>query len=336
MTTFLSLLHLHNNNERGWETEFEGWTPTTVEKFPFTATSAGDFYVFHCLFQDKQSTAILINQNSLSRVVLESSRFANVDALGTTQGAALEAHNSACIVTKCCVEKCSCASSVISAIFAYIEAPANTDKVIFRENTISNSGYSEMYFDYSGCANYIQKGTATISNLNVSKANVKRVSGLYFLGTSDQKGTISQCEFVDTVSSDSSNGYTVFLGNQNRNFEITNCNFLRQDVGYVLRLYGVSFVINGCSFIKGTSDFIVRTNSPTVSITGSYIDPLFTIPDWASSIITDSQSQFTNIIPTFNMNACIETPSLLITFQKNNPYFFENVPKKYQILFRFH
>ena len=36
-----------------WDSVFEDWNPTTPEKYPFTSSTEGDFYITHCVFEDK-------------------------------------------------------------------------------------------------------------------------------------------------------------------------------------------------------------------------------------------------------------------------------------------
>ena len=324
MSALLSLLIINRNRQQGWETEFEGWNPT-IEQLPFTSTTAGDFYICHCFFQDTGKGAILINHETTSRVVLERSLFRNLDTSDSARGCVIDASNASCIISNCYAENCINTKDQNSASFAYI-LNNEWDKVTFQQNSLINSGrvillpdYPE-FDDFSGTGNLISAGSVTIKTFNFTKCSGYRASAICFLGQTSEKATVSMCSFIECFATPYSistsippdQSVTVFYGNRGREFETLQCNFIDCSSKYILYAFS-HIVIEGCSFSSSKSQNLVYIDTNqgetdvSLIISQSYIDT--SISTKSSFTISDSHTLFTNVIPTFDLNV-IFTPDV--------------------------
>ena len=297
--------------QKEWDSVFEDWNPKTPEKYPFTSSTEGDFYITHCVFEDKSSCAITISTTNPSRIVLETSYFSNIQAI-TADACALSATNAGCVITKCCISSSADGASTIASSFTSVHASTSTQPLIYRENSVFNCGYFSLLEQYSGTCNYIEKGEVTIETFNITQSSSYRGSAFYFSGVPTTKATISQCEFIDNIcystQSVSSDQCSVFVLGNNREFSLTQNNIIRCDSNYLFYVKA-KVTIDGCSILKGTKDSFLNLYTvgyaSSVTISSSYVD--YTT-DSSATINDPITTEFTIALPTFNMNACFGIP----------------------------
>ena len=261
-------------------------------------------------------------------------------------GSVLEGSSCSCIISNCYAENCINMYGLTTSSFAHIDANSATDKVVFRQNSLINSGRAVVVPDdpsfdsFSGNGNYIARGSVTIEIFNFTKCSGYRGSAIYFSSLTSEQATISMCTFIECYATKDSqlsdvSATIIYYGENGRNFETKQCNFIECTANRLLYVYAHVF-IEECSFTTTTSQNFSyistrqHQNDISLSISQSYIDTLYSTP----SGITNSESRtlFTNLIPTFDFNVFI-TPRNTKYIQRKIPYYIHNVPKKYQILF---
>ena len=305
----LLILTISQLKQKDWDSVFEDWNPTTPERYPFSSSTEGDFYISRCKFEDKSSCAISIDTTSTSRIVLETSYFSNCDVF-SGDACALSASNAGCVITKCYTTSCKNTQSTLTATFTSVNDPTDTQPIIYRENSIFDCGraiidpnFPELD-SYSGVCNSIGIGKVTIETFNITQSSAHRGSAFFFSSKSNNKASITRCEFIDNLCVTTStiiaqDQCSIFYLGNNREFSFSQCNFLQSD-GVNLFYVKATVTADTCSFIKGSKDSFAYlyhdiTYTPFFTISNSYID--YPVTSSSDLIIESTQTtKSTNII----------------------------------------